>query len=67
MGMGKTVENGHAQIRYTKPVLRLDNITPTYIMTEKTKRDEIWVEAGRIAVKYEEKNRVSEEKVERVR
>lgn len=35
---------------------------PTYIVLEETKRDEMWIEVGRRAERYEENNRLREDK-----
>nr|XP_034190794.1 uncharacterized protein LOC117609058 [Osmia lignaria] len=43
--------------KYIKWVLGLDFNTPTYIVMDETKEDKIRIEAGRRAVRYEEKTR----------
>lgn len=45
------------QVKFIKWTLRLDFNTPTYIVLEETKTDKIRIEAGRRAVRYEEKGR----------
>ena len=45
--------------KYIKWVLGMDFNTPTYIVMDETKEDKIRIEAGRRAVKYEEKTRTN--------
>lgn len=47
------------QVKYIKWNLGLDFNTPTYIVLEESKTDKIRIEAGRRAVRYEERSRMA--------
>lgn len=50
------------QFNYLKLTLELDRNTQSYIVLEKTKWDEQWLETGKRVIRFEENNRMRENK-----
>jgi hypothetical protein len=55
MGMERARRVGRVQGKYLKWVLGVDRETPGYIVMEETKRDGIRIEAGKRAIRFEER------------
>lgn len=54
-GWKKQPEIERIQIKYIKWILGLEKSTPSYIVLDETKRDEMEIRSGKRALNYEEK------------